>query len=733
MPSILRPKVVDFPLLVRQVKVKGDSLLYGGAALIDSTRSDIGEIASPFLTYAQNALRFEYAAPTFDYPAANRYQYYLEGFDENWSAWTSETKKEYTNLHEGDYCFRVHAKNVYGQMSKEGIYAFTILPPWYRSWWSYLIYLLLGTGGVLGLIHLRLHALRQKSRQLEIAVAESTAQIMNQKNRLEEQAYQLREMDRVKSRFFANISHELRTPLTLILGPVEQMMTEIKDKKYQQELKIIHGNAHNLLRSVNQLLDLTRLEHGKLTLNVSAGDLVSFLKNLVISFSSLAEQRDMVLHFHSNVNTLPVSFDHDAIQKIFYNLLSNAFKFTTDGGKIELNIATIQKQEMDEYWRISRSVLSDPSYEIVLITVRDNGIGISPEKLPYVFDRFYQAESDGNRKFEGTGIGLSLAKELVELHLGSLNINSTVGVGTEVLVCLPLSVPEDLGKSSNYDNKIVETCSPGIEDHLSGPVDQETSKTVNGNSKTPLVLVIDDHSEMRKYLRSCLEGRYRVIEADDGESGLEMAREKIPDLVVSDVMMPGKDGFQLCAELKSDEKTCHLPVILLTARAGEENRLQGLETGADVYLTKPFNARELLVQAANLINLRQKLREKFSIESFLQSGHLADNNIDEAFLQRVTQVVEKNISDAGFNVENLAQQLRMSKTQLYRKLLALTNQSASHFIRSVRLHHARKLLRQDGSLINEVAFLVGFNSHAYFSKCFRDQFGYTPTEFTKKL
>jgi len=435
------------------------------------------------------------------------------------------------------------------------------------------------------------------------------------------------------------------------------MLAASKDKKAQQELKLMRNNADNLLRLVNQLLDLAKLESGKLPLHASAGDLVPFLRNLTMAFASLAERRNMRLLFHAEAESLPAYFDRDALEKVFYNLLSNAFKFTPEGGEVIVDCGIgIADSEMP---RQAASAIRNPQSAIV--RVRDTGIGIPADKLPHVFDRFYQAESASTRKYEGTGIGLSLVKELVELHHGKIEIKSEEGKGTEVVVRLPL------GREHLKAEEIVEASDQYsvISDQLPGTSNQQPATS----DEDTIILIVEDNADMRAYIRRELERDYKIVEAQNGREGVEKAMELIPDLVISDVMMPVLDGYALCDRLKSDEKTSHIPIILLTARAEREDKLEGLETGADDYLTKPFDAEELQIRVKNLIALRRKLQEKFKKQMVLRPSEISITSVDEAFLKKAVAMVEEHLEDEAFSPDDLAREVGMSRAQFYRKLL----------------------------------------------------------------
>jgi signal transduction histidine kinase/ligand-binding sensor domain-containing protein/DNA-binding response OmpR family regulator len=690
-------------------------------------QKSISEAEAITLSHRENILTFEFAALDFSAPEKNQYAYMMENFNDDWIHTGSTRSATFTNLSPGDYIFRVKASNNDGVWNEEGAaLRITITPPWWRTWWAYLLYGLAVLAALYFTRRYELDRLDLRNRlRLEHVAAEK-----------------LREVDQMKSRFFANISHEFRTPLTLILGPMDSLLATLENQEARQNLQMMRRNAGRLLQLINQLLDLSKLESGKMQLQAACKDVIPVLRGIVMTFQAMAERMEITLLFHSEAETLELYFDHEKFEKIFFNLLSNAFKFTRAGagGKVSVTVERPSAREAERESGEKGAAFfpfSPSPTQFVQITVKDTGIGIPQNKLPYIFDRFYQVETNSTREFEGTGIGLSLAKELVELHHGTIEINSQEGWGTEAIVRLPM------GRAHLREEEIVEAGA-----QFAGGNWQEANEKVapaptmrkftvpsisqqaTGNEQ-PLILIVEDNNDMRRYLGEYLEKAYGVIEARNGKEGMEKAMAMIPDLIVSDVMMPEMDGYALCNALKTDEKTSHIPVILLTAKAAQEEKLAGLQTGADDYLVKPFDAKELLVRVKNLIQLRQQLREKFSSARLPEHMPGIENKLDQAFLQRVRKVVEENMEKEEFGVEELAQKLKLSRTQLHRKIGALTNQPASLFIRSVRLHHARKMLEQDGNLINEVAYRVGFSSHAYFTKCFHEEFGCTPKEFVK--
>ncbi|MGD8779586.1 MAG: ATP-binding protein [Ignavibacteria bacterium] len=703
--------ITDFNALIRKVLINGDSLIYGGGLLPD----DFEPLSLP---YENRNLRFQYACPFYEGKERTEFQYKLEGYDEQWSPWKKETQKDYTNLSEGNYIFNVRAKNIYGDMSKTAAYSFKVLPPFYRTVWAYLLYaILILTLGFL-IVKWRINILEKEKKHLSQLVDEKAGEIKKQNIRLSEQAEKLKELDKIKSRFFANISHEFRTPLTLILGPTEQMLKEEKSAEKKKSHSLILRNSKKLLNLINQLLDISKLESGKMQLRVSKINLIHFIREITFMFESLADKRKINLGFYFENEKLEVYCDTDKIEKVIINLLSNAFKFTGENGDVTVFISEEGKSENypDGYAKIM---------------VMDTGIGISGENLEHVFDPFYQADASTKRKYEGTGIGLSLVKEFVELHKGSVTVESSEGEGTKFIIKLPLGnthfCPDQI-TGDGYNEKIIE--------HFYSAADPEEEFSVNGSTEeipdpdqSEKILVVDDNKDVRSYIKEHLEKDYNVIEAADGEEGFAKAKEVSPDLIVSDVMMPKMDGFEFCENIKKDVNTSHIPVILLTAKAGDENIIQGLETGADDYITKPFNVEILSIRIKNLIELGRQIQQKYQKQLFLQPAEIRVTSVDETFLKTLHELVEENLSDPEFNIENLTDKFNMSYTSLFRKIKALTGEAPVKFLRSYRLKRAAQLIKAKSGNITEIAFSVGFNNSAYFTKCFKEQFNRLPSEF----
>jgi len=566
---------------------------------------------------------------------------------------------------------------------------------------------------------------------------------IEEKNRkLEEQSEKLKEMDKIKSRFFANISHEFRTPLTLILGPLEQIIAACadNDEEKKRKLTLMHRNAERLLRLINQLLELSKLDSGKMKLQARKTNIISFVKGVVASFQPPARQKELELVFlteHENdhkaiLENMNIYIDPLKMEDVMANILVNAIKFTPPGGKIEV------------------IVKGNPGTEAhfpagwVEISVCDTGPGIPLEQLNHIFNRFYQADITDEYQQEGSGIGLILAKELVELHHGTIEARSRVGEGSAFIIRLPL------GRAHLAPGEIVEpgvtvnmnaAASPGSRSREIAGFEMEKTEINNKYKSEPLlepgiqsdetniILVVEDSPDMRGYIRKALEPGYTVMTASDGREGIQKAQEIIPDLIISDIMMPEVDGLELCRQLKNDVKTCHIPIVLLTAKAAEENIIQGLETGADDYITKPFNTKLLIARIKNLIDIRRQLQNNINREMTLRPVKTSVSKIDGKFLRDLQIVIKSNISDPEFNVEELCKKLNMGNTTLYRKILALCGQTPTEFIRSCRLKRALQLLKSGYGSVTEVAFEVGFSSRAYFTKCFREKFQQLPSDF----
>ncbi len=667
------------------------------------------------LSYRDNILTFTFAALSYRNAFKNQYAYQLEDFNENWIELGAKHDVTFTNLDPGEYTLRVKGSNNDGVWNEAGTsLQIIIAPPWWRTWWAYLFY---GFASLAILYFARRYELNRARLKGRLRIEQMKAE-------------KLHEVDQMKSRFFANISHEFRTPLTLILGQIDSVLATITDRQNQSKLEVASRNARRLQRLINQLLDLSKLEAGSMALKATRANVVSFLKNLVASFEHLAEQKGITLTLHSTHDEIMLDYDPEKLEKVFYNLLSNALKFTSEGGtvlvRVEMNNTPLNAPSRGDYRNSSLEGGQRGVKHFVIVTITDTGIGIAQEHLPHVFDRFYQADS--SHQLEGTGIGLALAKELVELHRGEISVSSEVGKGTAFVVKLPLVAMsrEQWGVSSAVE---IEERSLKIEDRAISNEQSQTSNEHAAISNKELILLVEDNADIRAYVREQVQSGYRVIFAADGEEGLAKAQEAIPDLIITDVMMPKMDGYQMSRLLKNDEKTSHIPIIMLTAKAALDDKLAGLETGVDDYLLKPFSAKELLARMRNLIALRRQLRQRFSTATIIKPAEVTATSVDQAFLQRVLAAIEAHVGDEHFGVAELAATVSMSTSQINRKLGALIDQPASQLIRSMRLQRAADLLKQNAGTVAEIAYQTGFSDQAHFARSFKKQFGCAPSEF----
>ena len=645
-------------------------------------------------SYGEKILTFEFAALSFRKTSKIRYKYQLKGFSDEWYDMGTKREVTFTNLSPGDYIFKVLSTNSDGLWnSKPTALNITILPPWYRTWVAYIIYATLFIWAVYAY-----YSFQKRRWQLQTQLQLEQAE-----------AARLKELSIAKNRLYTNITHEFRTPLSIIGG----MASQIKEnpKKWLQEgMDMIMRNTDQLLQLVNQMLDLRKLESGVMQTNMVQGDVIIYLKYLVESFHSLAEAKNINLSFHSDMEQLFMDYDPDKLQQIVANLLSNALKFTKEGGKVSLGV-----------------MIQHPDSKELLLKFTDSGIGIAKEKLTYIFDRFYQIDNSDSRKAEGTGIGLALTKELVKLMGGEITVESAVGKGSEFTIALPINNLAPLVKQ--------QPISPIID---AVPVFEETKVTFAKKNNLPLVLIIEDNADVVQYLKACLATDYQMAVATNGRKGVEMAIESIPDLIISDVMMPEMDGFEVCQNLKVDERTSHVPIILLTAKADVESKLKGLERGADAYLAKPFHKKELLVRVKKLLELRQKLQQHYRSLAFSQSvdvsakkeGHIKAS--ENEFVQKVRDIIEAHLEDTEFDMPHLCREVGMSRSQLHRKLTALTDLSPTRFIRHVRLAKAKSLLLETEETVAVVAYETGFTDPNYFTRVFTKEIGVSPSRFREQ-
>ncbi len=688
---------VGFLTLINQVIYQTDSTLsYGSYSQ-----------TYPELAYSRNAVTFHYSATEFVSSENLFFQTFLEGYDTAWSDWSKDKQKQYFGLSPDRYTFQVRARNAENQLGSSALYSFRILRPWYQRWWAYVLYVFWGVAIVKAIVRWRSTELIQEKEKLEFVVRQRTEdveirnqQLEVQKSKLAEQAQKLQELDQLKTNLFANISHEFRTPLTLIKAPVEQLERDQTKVLSLDEVSMIKRNADRLLRLVNQLLDLSKLDARSLQLDLTEGDLFRFFRVEASSFSSLAAQKNIDYQIKIPTRQFWTNFDRDKLETIVYNLLNNAFKFTPADGQIVLTA-----EYYDQHLKLK---------------ISDNGPGIPPEHLEQVFDRFYQVVGKNHPESVGTGIGLALCRELAMLMGGQISVESRLQVGTTFLLSIPLKEILN-GTSLDLDHSLSQTRRARNGDL---PITRKSDTR-------EIILIVEDHPEMRRYIRSVIEDQFIVIEVENGVEGFERATSEIPDLIITDTMMPLMDGHELSQAIKSDERTSHIPVIMLTAKATLENKLVGLSSGVDSYLTKPFNALELEASIRALLVERKRLRKLFSKQLFVAPKEVSVNSLDQQFLQKVMDLLERQYGYSTFGVPQMQKDLVMSKTQLHRKLTAITNQSPGEFLRNFRLQRAAQILAQKGETVTQVAYAVGFENVPYFTKCFKDLFGVNPSQYDK--
>ncbi len=510
----------------------------------------------------------------------------------------------------------------------------------------------------------------------------------------------LKVVDELKNKFFVDITHDFRTPLTVINGIAEKIkdQPDIGKQKLQQEAEMIERNGNNLLHLVNQMLDLARIDRLNLKLHFVQADLIPYLQYVFECFQSIAESKNVQYYIYKEVDTLEMDFDPEQLYKVVSNLLSNALKYSKVNGEIVFHIRYDQTKRQ------------------LVLKVADSVPGIAPDKLPYIFIRFYVVSDTKTDK--GTGIGLALTKELTELMNGSIHVQSS-DKGTVFMVKLPVSNKAEKSEQIVKPHPVW----PEVKQYSEGSQSKEIYST--GEDDKLLVLLIEDNADVSRFIESCIENQYEIVKVFDEESGVKKAFEIIPDLIITDVMMPRMDGFEVCRNLKNDERTSHIPLIILTARATETDKIKGIAGGADAYLIKPFNKAELMVRMEKLIQLREKLRTKF--QDYVAQPQGIDSP-DESFLTKAIKSIEKEIHNPEFKAADLAFALNLSESQLYRKIKAITGKSTAVYIRSVRLQHAKEKLKDADFNIAETAYACGFNDPAWFSRIFKEEYGYSPSE-----
>ncbi|GAB4017235.1 hybrid sensor histidine kinase/response regulator transcription factor [Spirosoma koreense] len=682
-PDSIRDDTRPFPVYITGLKVHDQS-----RSLSDSSLT---------LDHDENFLSFSFAALTYAQPELNQYAYQLVGIDKAWVQNGNQHLANYTNLAPGSYTFRVKAANSDGIWNQRGASLQVIIrPPWWATWWAYGLYVLLAGGGIWGYIRVYTNRIRQQ-QELEL-------------NRRE--AEQLKAVDELKTRFFSNITHEFRTPLSLIISPIEKLLQENRfDSATRQTLALVQRNADQLLRLINQLLDLSKLEASRMAVSLMRGDVPQFVQQVVESFRQRADHKEVRLSYTTESFPKEYLFDADKWEKILTNLLSNALKFTETGGSVTVTLTPVA----DRTGEVAQAQLQ----------ISDSGIGISPDQLPYIFDRFYQADTSRTRAYEGTGIGLALVKELIELLGGSISVDSQLRQGTTFRLVLPLAA---VSTKADAPAVIAPAKAQPAPNSLPSVAPVVPTASVESDSQLPLILVVEDNEELREFLANELSASYRIIRATNGETGWQLTRSELPDVVITDIMMPRMDGYELTRLIKNQPDTDHISVILLTAKASHQSRIEGLQEGADEYMAKPFHLDELHLRLRNLLSHKQKLRDYYRLQLAQPDPARPINQVEDAFLHRVYTLLEEHLSDPSLDVDWLAGQVAMSRKTLYRKIHSLVQLAPNELIRQYRLRKAADLLRA-GHTASQTAYLVGFKTPSYFTIVFKEFYQKTPTEF----
>lgn len=676
--------LTDFQIFNKSVRigepVNGDIILH----------ESITETEEVVLNYSDNVFSIEFTSLSQFHPEKSQYQYILEGFDKEWTITNAAGRKvTYTNLDPGEYVFKVRAANNDGIWNENATaLGVTVLPPFWRSGVAFVLYAVATLGALL------------LARWLVLYNERIKFQIQRER----EQAHRMHELDRIKIKFFTNISHEFRTPLTLILTPLEKMLRHTPEGDQRKQFELIHRNARRLLNLVNQLLDFRKLEVQEIKLNTSEGDIIGFIRDVYHSFSDLSEKNNIRFTFHTSVQRIETLFDQDKVEKILFNLLSNAFKFTPENGAVAVRLDATEEGD-NTFLRID---------------VEDTGIGIPHDKQQRIFERFFQHDVPRSVMNQGSGIGLSITKEFVKIHGGAISLQSEPGKGSCFTVRLPLQPIRPSIAEQRMELPV------SVNDTASGVI-AVASRERSRNK--PVLLLVEDNEDFRFYLKDNLKQQYSVLEARNGKEGLDLAISLLPDLIVSDIMMPEMDGLELCKKIRTDQRVSHVPVILLTARTAEEQKIEGFECGANDYVTKPFNFEILQSRIKNLIAQREAFQKTFQKQLDVRTADVQITSLDEKLIKKAVRIVEENIAESDFTVERFSRELGMSRVHLYKKLLSLTGKSPIEFIRTIRLQRAAQLLQKSQLSVSEIAYQVGFNNPKYFSKYFKDEFKVLPSAY----
>lgn len=693
-PQNIRSNKQIAPVVLTDLQIFNKSILanvpYNGHNILTRSLAETEEIT---LNYNENDLSVDFSALNFTNSEKNRYAYILEGFNNLWINTSAKNRRAtYTNLDPGSYVLRVVGSNEDGVWNETGTsLRITILPPFWRSNWAYFLYAAL----TLGILFL--------SRQMIIHKARQRFALEQERK----EAHRLHELDNLKIKFFTNVSHEFRTPLALIISPLSRILKEAKTSEQHRQLEMVSRNAKRLLNMVNHLLDFRNLENQEFRLNITQGDIIRFIREASYSFTDLAEKKNISFSCVCSHEQLQADFDADKLERILFNLLSNAFKFTPQSGRVQVSV----------------KVMEGLTENLVEILVEDSGIGIDPAIKDKIFERFYQSDLPAGILNQGSGIGLAIAREFVKMQEGTITVDSAPGNGSRFMVKLPFAKKEE--------EPFVHQVSPGSEASISKLITagQNHQQIIRQHT----LLLVEDNEDFRMYLRETLQEYYYIIEAADGKAGWQKTLSGHPDLVVSDITMPEMNGIELCKKIKSDPRTRQIPVVLLTALTGEEELLNGLRTGVTDYMTKPFSVEVLLHRIKNILEHQDSLKKIYSRVINAKTTEIQADSPSENFIHRALEIVEKNMGNPDFSVEELGKELFMSRAATYKRIFAITGKSPIEFIRSLRLQKAAQLLTKTQMSVSEIAYEVGFNNPKYFSRYFKAEFTMVPSAYVAEM
>ena len=710
-PENIKKNTVIPPVYFTNLKINNITAEIGGKN--SPLTKCIGETTEITLTYKQSSFTIEFVALNYTRSSRNQFAYKLEGFESDWNDVGTNRSASFTNIKPGKYVFLVKGSNNDGVWNNTPTaLLINIKPPFWNTWWAILIYVIL----VSLLIFL---SLRVWNERIHIKHQLRLEQMGREKEH---------ELNEANIQFFTNISHEFRTPLSLIIAPLESIILSVQSK-FKEQLVVIYRNAQRLLQLTNNLMDFRKLEEGNTTLKVKHGDIAGFVKEVSTYFIMNSQRRHISFSVDTDEKEIQAHFDPEKLETILLNLLSNAFKFTPEKGKIRIKLNILTSKNIEEKF-IADAEGIQPGIRYAEIAIIDNGSGINPEELPFIFNKFYQSRSQKSKKGSGTGIGLTLTRGLVELHHGFIKAESIPDRETRFTVVIPIDQKAYSDAELVFEpTSILNRTITSEKDENNESKNNKEIVTSGDDEERPAILIVEDNHELRSFLANKLGQQFNISQAEDGKIGIELALNEVPDLIVSDILMPHFSGIELCKIIKTDIRTCHIPIILLTAKTTISDQIEGVEIGADAYITKPFNMHFLFAQINQLIQSRRKLYAHFSQDVYMMPNKLTDNEMDQKFVQKAIDYIIENIADNTLNVEGLAEAMNLSRSNVYRKIKALTGNTIIEFIRMVRLKQALKLMETKKYSLAEIAYLTGFTSPSYFTKSFKDHYGKPPSEY----